>query len=63
MSQKLTKTFRDEIFSQSPKKTYSTNNIDVYHIDDIRSLDILDSKDYIPENNRNFRYVLVVIDN
>ena len=32
-------------------------------IDDIWSLDILDLNDYGPENNRGYRYVLVVIDN
>ena len=36
---------------------------DVYHIDDIWSLDILDLKDYGPENNRGYRYVLVTMDN
>ena len=38
------------------RKTY------VHHIDDIWSSDILDLKDYGPENNRSYRYVLVVID-
>ena len=28
---------------------------DVYHIDDVWSLDILDVKDYAPENNRGNR--------
>ena len=36
---------------------------DVYHIDDIWSLDILDLKDYGPESNRGFRYVSVITDN
>ena len=34
-----------------------------YHIDDTWSLDILDLKDYGPENIRGYRYVLVIIDN
>ena len=42
---------------------YPTNKTDVYHIDDIWSLDILDLKDYGPKNNRGYRYVLVTIDN
>ena len=46
-----------------PKKNYATNRTDVYHIDDIWRSDKLDLKDYGPENNRNYRYVLVVIDN
>ena len=29
----------------------------------MESLDILDLKDYGPENNRGYRYVLVIIDN
>ena len=63
MSQKNIKIFINEIYSKPPKKNYATNETDVYHIDDIWSLDILDLKDYGPENNRGYRYVLVVIDN
>ena len=63
MTQKNIKTFINEIYSKPPKKYYPTNKTDVYHIDDIWSLDILDLKDYGPENNRGYRYVLVVIDN
>ena len=53
----------NEIFSKSLKQNYPTNKTDVYHIDDIWALDILDLKDYGPENNRRYRYVLVIIDN
>ena len=63
MTQKNIKIFMNEIFSKPPKKNYVTNKTDVYHIDDIWSLNILDSKDYGPENNRGYRYVLVIIDN
>ena len=63
MSQKNIEIFINEIYSKPPKKYYVTNKTDVYHIDDTWSLDILDLKDYGPENNRNYRYVLVVIDN
>ena len=63
MTQKNIKTFINEIYSKPPKKNYATNKTNVYHIDDIWSLDILDLKDYGPENNRGYRYVLVVIDN
>ena len=63
MTQKNIKIFINEIYSKPPKKYYATNKTDVYHIDDIWSLDILDLKDYGPENNRGYRYVLVVIDN
>ena len=63
MTQKNIKIFLNEIYSKGPKKFYPTNKTDVYYIDEIWSLDILDLKDYGPENNRGYRYVLVVIDN
>ena len=63
MTQKNIKIFINEIYSKGPKKYYATNKTHVYYIDDIWSLDILDLKDYGPENNRGYRYVLVVIDN
>ena len=63
MTHKNIKIFINEIYSKGPKKNYPTNKTDVYHIDDIWSLDILDLKDYGPENNRKYRYVLVVTDN
>ena len=63
MTQKNIKIFIIEIYSKPPKKNYDTNKTDVYHFDDIWSLDILDLKDYGPKNNRGYRYVLVTIDN
>ena len=57
------KIFINEIYSKPPKKYFLTNKTDVYHIDDIWSLDILDLKDYGPKNNRGYRYILVIIDN
>ena len=63
MTQKNIKIFIDEIYSKPPKKYFPTNKTDVYHIDDTWSLDLLDLKDYGPENNRGYRYVLVIIDN
>ena len=63
MTQKNINIFINEIYSKGPKRNYATNKTDVYHIDDIWSLDILDLKDYGPENNNNYRYVLVIIDN
>ena len=62
MTQKNNKIFVNEIYSKGPKRNYATNKSDVYHIDDIWSLDILDLKDYGPENNKNYREVLVVKD-
>ena len=63
MSQNNIKIFLNEIYSKPPKRYYATNKTNVYHIDDIWSLDILDLKDYGSENNRGYRYVLVTIDN
>ena len=63
MTQKNIKILINEIYSKGPRKSYPTNKTDVYHIDDIWSLDILDVKDYGPENNRGYRYVLVFKDN
>ena len=63
MTQKKLRTFINEICSKPPKRKYVTNKTDVYHIDDIWSLDILDLKDYGPENKRGYRYVLVIIVN
>ena len=63
MTQKNIKKFINEIYSKGPRKSYPTNKTDVHHIDHIWSLDILDLKDYGPENNRGYRYVLVIIDN
>ena len=63
MTQKSIKIFIDEIYFRPPKMNYSTNKTDVYHIDDIWSLYVLDWEDYGPEKKRGYRYVLVVLDN
>ena len=63
MTQKTIKAFLNKIFSRPPKKNYPTNKTDFYHVDNDWSLDILGLKDYGPENNRGYRYVLVIIDN
>ena len=62
MIQKNIKIFLNEIFSNGPKRNYITKKTDVYHIDDIWSLDFQDLEDYGPGNNRRYRYVLVIID-
>ena len=63
MSQKSIKITKNENYSKPPKKNYTRNRTDVYHIYRIWSLDILDLQDYGPEDNRGYRYVLVIIDN
>ena len=59
----LIKIFIEEIQSRSPKKNYGTNKTITRSIDDTWSSDFLDMNDYGPENNRGYRYVLVVVDN
>ena len=44
MTQKNIKIFINEIYSKPPKRNYATNKTDVFFIDDIWSLDILDLK-------------------
>ena len=60
---KSNKIFINQIDSKGPKKNYSTNKTDVYYNDEIWSLHILDLEDYGPENNKTYRYVLVILDN
>ena len=62
MTQEPIKFFLAEIYSKPLKKKYVTNKTDVNHVFNIWSLDKLDLKKYGPENNRGYRYVLVVID-
>ena len=62
-TQKIIRIFIKQIYSKGAKRSYITNKTVVYHIDDIWSLDILDLKDYGPENIRGYRHVLVIIDN
>ena len=63
MTQRTIKIFLNEIHSKPPKRNYITNKTDVYYIDNIWSLDFIDLKDYGLDNNRNYTYVLVLIDN
>ena len=51
-----------EVCSKPPKKIYATHKTNFYQIDEIWSSDILDYKNYGPQNKRGYRYVLIVID-
>ena len=53
MTQKTINFFTYKIYSKPQKKNYSTNKTDVYHFDDIWSLDILDQDDYSVANKRS----------
>ena len=61
-TQKSINFFINEVYSKAPKQNYKTNKTAFNHIKDIWILEILDLKDYGPENNRGHRKVLVVID-
>ena len=62
MTQRTIKPFIVETYPKPPKKDFITNKTNVYHIDDSWILDVLDLKDYGPEKNKGFGYVLIVID-
>ena len=59
----LTKIFIDEIYSKPPKKNYPTIKIIYNHIDEIWSIDLADMIDYKTSNNKNYRYIFIVIEN
>ena len=61
MAQKSIEICINETYSKRHKKNYLTNKTDVYHNDDVWSLDILDLKDYAPKYTRGYRYVLAII--
>ena len=63
MTQKNIKLVINEKYSKGSRRNYVTNKTDIYSIDDIWSLNILDLKDYGPESRRRYRCVLVIIDN
>ena len=49
MTQKTIYIFINRIYSEELKQNYNTNKTEVYHIDVIWSLDVLDLRDYGPE--------------
>ena len=60
MTPKTIDVFINQIYTK-PLKKNPTNKTNVYHIDDICSLDTLGLKDYDPENKGGYRHVSVVI--
>ena len=62
MTNETLENHKDETYSKPRKKIYPTKKVDVYHIDDIWSLDILDLNVYGSEKIRERTYLLVVID-
>ena len=59
----LTKIFNDEIYSFSPRKNYPTNKRVYNFVNEIRSTELVDMIDYKTSNNKNYRYIFIVIDN
>ena len=57
------KIFIKEIYSETPRKKYSTNEIIHNHIDEIWSIDLADMIDYKTSNKEGFRYKFVIFDN
>ena len=63
MKRDLIKIFRDEIYSNSPKKNYKTNKIVYNPIDEKWSLDLIDMIDYKVLKNKIYRYKFIIVDN
>ena len=61
--QQLIDTFINEIYSKPPKKNYETNKTLLKSIDETWSADLLQMDDYGVKNNRDYKYILTVIDN
>ena len=55
--------FKDEIIFWTVRKDIPTNKTVVREIDDTWNTFLLDNFDYADENNKSFRYVLLVINN
>ena len=63
MKKDLTKIFVDEIHSSPARRNYPTNRIIYNHIDEIWSIDLMDTSDYNVSTKKGFRYIFVIIDN
>ena len=63
MKKDITKVLIDEICSSPPKNNYPTNKTVIKSFDGTWSSDLLDMNDYGINNDKGYRYILVVIDN
>ena len=61
MTQRTINILLDEIYSKGPKQNFITNKTDVYYLDDICFLDIVNLKDYGRKSNKGYEYDLVAI--
>ena len=57
----LIKILIDENYSKPPKKNYPTNKIVYNHINEIWSIDLDDMIEYKNSNNKEFRYIFIII--
>ena len=55
--------FVKELYAKPPMKNYATNKTDLYHINDVLRMYILDLTDYGLHENRGYGYVFLIIDN
>ena len=55
--------FIDKIYSKPPTRNYPTIRIVYNHIDEIWSIDLVDMIDKKISNNKEFRFIIVIIDN
>ena len=63
MKKDITKIFVVELYSTPPGKNYPTSKLIYDHIDEIWSIDLADMIDYKISNNKNYRYIFIIIDN
>ena len=62
MKKGLTKILVGECYTKPPMRNYPTNKIDYNHIDEIWSIDLADMIDYRISNNKQLRYIFIIID-
>ena len=58
----IIETFFDEIYSRPPRKNYPTEKRIYEHIDEIWYFDLADMIDYITSNNKDIRYIFIIIE-
>ena len=61
--QQLIDTFINDIYTKPPKKNYETSKTLLISIDETWSADLLQMDAYGVKNNRDYKYILSVIDN
>ena len=62
MKRDLIKILVDEIYSKHPTKNYPSNKLVNNCIDEIWSVDLVDLIDYKIVNNKEYKYIFIIID-